>query len=80
VATPRRAPFRLRADPASRSSGRQGGEPASLHDATAPARRIAEVPPSITDGACSPDGRAFVLRDYSAADPFAVRDAGGARG
>jgi hypothetical protein len=35
-------------------------------------RRIAEVPPSITDGAFSPDGRAFVLRDYSAAYLFAA--------
>jgi hypothetical protein len=35
-------------------------------------RRIAEVPPSITDGAFSPDGRAFVLRDYSAAYVFAA--------
>jgi hypothetical protein len=30
-------------------------------------RRIAEVPPSITDGAFSPHGHAFVLCDYSAA-------------
>jgi hypothetical protein len=35
-------------------------------------RRIAEVPPSITDGTFSPDGRAFVLRDYSAAYVFAT--------
>ena len=35
-------------------------------------RRIAEVPPSITDGTFSPDGRAFVLRDYSAAYVFAA--------
>jgi hypothetical protein len=35
-------------------------------------RRIAEVPPSITDGAYSPDGSAVVLRDYSAAHLFAA--------
>jgi hypothetical protein len=35
-------------------------------------RRIAAVPPSITDGTFSPDGRAFVLRDYSAAYVFAA--------
>jgi hypothetical protein len=35
-------------------------------------RRIADVPPSVTDGAFSPDGRAFVLRDYSAAYVFAA--------
>jgi hypothetical protein len=35
-------------------------------------RRIADVPPSITDGTFSPDGRAFVLRDYAAAYVFAA--------
>jgi hypothetical protein len=35
-------------------------------------RRIAEVPLSITDGVFLPDGRAFVLRDYSAAHLFAA--------
>jgi hypothetical protein len=35
-------------------------------------RRIADVPPSVTDGAFSPDGRAFVLRDYSTAYVFAA--------
>lgn len=30
-------------------------------------RRVASVPPVITDGAFTPDGRAFVLRDYQAA-------------
>jgi hypothetical protein len=35
-------------------------------------RRIAEVPLSITDGVFLPHGRAFVLRDYSAAHLFAA--------
>ena len=30
-------------------------------------RRVARVPPVVTDGAFAPDGRAFVLRDYQAA-------------
>jgi hypothetical protein len=30
-------------------------------------RRVARVPPVVTDGAFTPDGRAFVLRDYQAA-------------
>jgi hypothetical protein len=30
-------------------------------------RRVARVPPAVTDGAFAPDGRAFVLRDYQAA-------------
>jgi hypothetical protein len=30
-------------------------------------RRVARVPPAVTDGAFTPDGRAFVLRDYQAA-------------
>jgi hypothetical protein len=30
-------------------------------------RRVADVPPVVTDGAFAPDGRAFVLRDYQGA-------------
>jgi hypothetical protein len=30
-------------------------------------RRVARVPPAVTDGAFTPDGRAYVLRDYQAA-------------
>jgi hypothetical protein len=37
-------------------------------------RRVAGVPPSITDGAFSPDGRTFVLRDYL--DAFVYRAPG----
>ena len=33
-------------------------------------RRVARVPPVITDGAFTPDGRAFVLRDYQAAHVY----------
>jgi len=35
-------------------------------------RRIASVPPTITDGAFSPDGRTFVLRDYLEAHAYAA--------
>jgi hypothetical protein len=33
-------------------------------------RRVARVPPAITDGVFTPDGRAFVLRDYEAAHVY----------
>jgi hypothetical protein len=39
-------------------------------------RRVAAVPPVVTDGAFAPDGRSFVLRDYQAAHVYA---AGGRR-
>ena len=35
-------------------------------------RRVAGAPPSVTDGAFSPDGRAFVLRDYLDAHVYAA--------
>ena len=35
-------------------------------------RRVAKVPPVVTDGAYLPDGRAFVLRDYQAAHVYAA--------
>jgi hypothetical protein len=35
-------------------------------------RRVARVPPAVTDGAFAPDGRAFVLRDYQAAYVYAA--------
>jgi hypothetical protein len=35
-------------------------------------RRVARVPPVITDGAWLPDGRAFVLRDYQGAYVYAT--------
>jgi hypothetical protein len=35
-------------------------------------RRVADVPPVVTDGAFSPDGRAFVLRDYQGAYVYAA--------
>jgi hypothetical protein len=37
-------------------------------------RRVAEVPPVVTDGGFFPDGRGFVLRDYQAAHVFAAPD------
>ena len=35
-------------------------------------RRVADVPPVVTDGAFSPDGHAFVLRDYQGAYVYAA--------
>jgi hypothetical protein len=35
-------------------------------------RRVAQVPPVVTDGAFSPDGRGFVLRDYQSAYMYAA--------
>ena len=35
-------------------------------------RRVARVPPVVTDGAFTPNGRAFVLRDYQAAYVYAA--------
>jgi hypothetical protein len=35
-------------------------------------RRVADVPPVITDGAFAPDGRGFVLRDYQGAYLYAA--------
>ena len=35
-------------------------------------RRVARVPPTVTDGAFSPDGRSFVLRDYQGAFVYAA--------
>jgi hypothetical protein len=37
-------------------------------------RRVAEVPPVVTDGGFLPDGRGFVLRDYQTAHVFAGPD------
>jgi hypothetical protein len=35
-------------------------------------RRVADVPPVVTDGAFAPDGRSFVLRDYQGAYLYAA--------
>ncbi len=39
-------------------------------------RRVASVPPTVTDGAFSPDGRTFVLRDYLEAHAYSAAGKG----
>ena len=47
--------------------------PARLHtDQVNVLRRVARVPPVVTDGSFAPDGRSFVLRDYQGAFVYAA--------